>query len=247
MSARDSFPLLYVNSDLPGGYYRCTSGEDGFRFLYVSQGFLSLFGYTESELKLQFDGKLLNMIHPDDRKSVLSQSKEMILGARETLSPYRVLRADGRYLYVIDQSRFTDRFGEPCFQSVLIDITEVMILRNRMRVLEKYSTECILFMRDIMDPGTLEPVVYGLQASLGMDRDTFLKHLSGRELSIVSSGGESLARLLAESGGDPARVNGLYTIRFPDGRDFRAHIRFSLIPDEAESVSCIMTLTPATV
>ena len=246
-SARDMTELLYVNSDLPGGYYRCTSGEDGFRFLYVSQGFLSLFGYTESELKLQFDGKLLNMIHPDDRKSVLSQSKEMILGARETLSPYRVLRADGRYLYVIDQSRFTDRFGEPCFQSVLINITEVMTLRNRMRVLEKYSTECILFMRDIMDPGTLEPVVYGLQASLGMDRDTFLKHLSGRELSIVSSGGESLARLLAESGGDPARVNGLYTIRFPDGRDFRAHIRFSLIPDEAESVSCIMTLTPATV
>ena len=246
-SARDMTELLYVNSDLPGGYYRCTSGEDGFRFLYVSQGFLSLFGYTESELKLRFDGKLLNMIHPDDRKTVLSQSKEMILGARETLSPYRVLRADGRYLYVIDQSRFTDRFGEPCFQSVLINITEVMTLRNRMRVLEKYSTECILFMRDIMDPGTLEPVVYGLQASLGMDRDTFLKHLSGRELSIVSSGGESLARLLAESGGDPARVNGLYTIRFPDGRDFRAHIRFSLIPDEAESVSCIMTLTPATV
>ena len=244
-SARDMTELLYINSDLPGGYCRCTL-KDGFRFLYVSLGFQSLFGYSIDELKLRFDNKLLNMIHPDDRETVLRESEELAGGLRDTLTPYRVLNADGDYRYVIDQSRFTDRFGEPCFQSVLIDISEVMTLRNRMRVLEKYFTDCILFMRDIMDPATMEMVVYGLQGSLGMDRETFSAYLSNKEISIVSMLGDSLPERLVKYRDDPSRLNGLYTMRFPNGKEARMHIRFSLIPDEAEGLSCIMSLTPAT-
>ena len=244
-SARDMTELLYVNSDLPGGYYRCTAG-DRFGFLYVSQGFLSMFGYTESELKLQFDNRLLNMIHPDDRETLVKEANEMSLGIRESLSPCRILHRDGGYRYVVDLSRYTDRFGEPCFQSVMIDISEVMTLRNRMRILEKYSTDCILFMRDITDPSTLEMVVYGLKDSLGIDRETFLKYLSGREVSIVSTRGDSLRDRLAAYRNDPTRVNGLYLMRFPGGREVRMHIRFSLIPEESEGISCILTLTPVT-
>ena len=244
-SARDMTELLYINNDLPGGYYRCTT-DDGFRFLYVSQGFLAMFGFTENELKLRFDSKLLNMIHPDDRETVLKQSNEMSLGIREDLSPYRVIHQDGRYLYVVDMSRFTDRFGEPCFQSVLIDISEVMALRNRMRILEKYSTDCILFMHDVTDLSTPELVVYGLQDFLGMDRDTFMDLLSGSKLSLVSVLGDTLTERLSKYREDPARLNGLYKMSFPDGREVRMHVRFSLIPDDAEGFSCIMTLTPAT-
>ena len=80
--------LLYVNSDLPGGYYRCTSGEDGFRFLYVSQGFLSLFGYTESELKSvsKTTPSLIGKTIVDARSKASSQGITLkVIGSGETV------------------------------------------------------------------------------------------------------------------------------------------------------------------
>ena len=244
-SARDMTELLYVNNDLPGGYCRCTP-EDGFRFLYVSQGFRSLTGFTNDELKIRFDSKLLNMIHPDDREKVLRESEELARGKRDRISPYRILNASEEYRFVIDQSRYTDSFGEPCFQSVLIDITEVMKLRNRMRILEKYATDCILFLRNLMDPSTMDLVVYGLQDAIGMDGKTFMEQLVRKEIRISSMLGDSLDERFLKNRDDPAKANGLYLLHFPDGKEAKMHIRFSLIPDEAEEMACILTLTPAT-
>ena len=92
----------------------------------------------------------------------------------------------------------------------------------------------------------MEMVVYGLQGSLGMDRETFSAYLSNKEISIVSMLGDSLPERLVKYRDDPSRLNGLYTMRFPNGKEARMHIRFSLVPDEAEGLSCIMSLTPAT-
>lgn len=44
------------------GYHRCLMDE-GYPFLYVSQKFLELLGWSKEELANHFDNKLLNMIH----------------------------------------------------------------------------------------------------------------------------------------------------------------------------------------
>lgn len=44
------------------GYHRCLMNE-GYPFLYVSQKFLELLGWTKKELANHFDNKFLNMIH----------------------------------------------------------------------------------------------------------------------------------------------------------------------------------------
>ena len=245
-SVRDRTEMLYVNNDLPGGYFRCTP-KDGFRFLYVSEGFRSLFGYTGDELKIRFDSKLINMIHPDDRDRVQRESDALAAAKRERIAPYRIRNADGEYRYVIDQSRYTETFGEPCFQTVLIDVTEVMTLRNRMRLLEKYATDCILFLRDLQDSSTMEMVVYGLKNAVGIDGDSFLRQLRNQEIRITSMQGDSLDTQIMKYREDLTRANGLYTLRIPDGKEIRVHVRFSLIPDGEEETVCIVTLTPATV
>ena len=245
-SARDMTELLYINTDLPGAYCRCSVDRD-WEFLYVSQGFLSRLGYTESDLRLRFSGRLMNMIHPDDRETVIRETREFLRGERENLSPYRILRRDGEYRYMVDQSRYTDRFGEPCFQTVLIDITEVMTLRNQMRILEKYSTECIVFLRNITDPSTAEVVVYGLQDTLCMDQQAFSGLLRERRLVLTGAEGDSLTDRLPLYRNDPARLNGLYTLCLPDGKRVRMHVRFSPVQDASDGLSCILSMTPATV
>ena len=245
-ACRDMTELLYVNTDLPGGYCRC-SADDGFSLLYISQGFLGMFGYTENEIRVEFGNRLLGMIHPDDRERVKQEAHELQNGRRSGLSPYRVLRRDGSYCYVADQSRFTERFGEPCFQCVLVDITEVMTLRDHMRMLEKYSKDCILIMRDILDPSAAEAVVYGLEDFLGMDCETFLGSLARREIAITDSAGDSLAERLSLCRADPPRLNGMYAMTFPNGRTVHMHIRFSMIPGDGPETACILSLTPSTV
>lgn len=69
-------PAYYTNEEmasmlrgLPGGYHRCSS-EDGFSFLYISDRFLDILGWTREEILDKFDNKFENMVHPDDRKEM---------------------------------------------------------------------------------------------------------------------------------------------------------------------------------
>jgi hypothetical protein len=187
------------------------------------------------------------MVNPNDRERVVRESAELVSGNRTVLTPYRVCCKDGTVRYVVDQARFTDRFGEPCFQSVLIDITEVMTLRNRMRVLEKHMQEVILFLRNVMDPSTADIVVYGLEDVLKMSREDFEKALRARQMSIVSMMGDSLAERMVHQAQDPSCLNGMYILVLPNGKRVRVHVRFSLTDGDSEGVPCIFSLTPATI
>lgn len=129
-SARDMTEIQYLNSDLPGGYYRCAATDD-FEFLYVSRGFLDMFGYTREDLRRRFDDKYARMIHPDDLPGVRQASRDARKNGTVSYIPYRVLHRDGRYLYVVDQSHLTDLFGDLSWQAILINVTEMMNLFQR--------------------------------------------------------------------------------------------------------------------
>ena len=55
-----------IINQMPGGYHRC-SLEEGHPFLYTSDRFLAILGWTREEINTIFDNKFDNMLHPDDR------------------------------------------------------------------------------------------------------------------------------------------------------------------------------------
>ena len=243
-SARDMTELQYLNNDLPGGYYRCTV-EDDFSLLYTSQPFLDMLGYTADELKARYDNKFARLIHPDDLASVVENSRRASLNSRLEYLPYRVRHKSGKYLYVVDQRHLTDIFGGICWQAILVDVTELMTLRNRMRLLEKHATDCIVFIHDIHDPSTVEIAVYGLDKYLGIDRDTFVEELVSHRLNILDKNGEELFPRLLEEYDDPSVLDGVYTIVFTNGRKIRMNMWFSRIKDKDSDVECIVAYSPA--
>ena len=171
-SAQDVSDQQFISSDLAGGYYRSTL-EDGFEFLYIGRNFLKLTGYQEEEIAEEFDNRLINMVHPDDRQKLLEQARAVALGESRAFSPYRLRRKEGGYLYVADQSRLTDQYGTPCWQSVAIDVSEVMYARNQMRILSAYLRDEILFLRRSGEELLYEAAVHGLEDCLAMDREAF--------------------------------------------------------------------------
>ena len=243
-SARDMTELQYLNGELPGGYFRCKV-SDRLELLYTSETFLDMLGYTDSELKTLYNSEYVRLIHPDDVKKVLDTAGRALRNEPVNFSPYRVRHRSGKYIYVADQSHLSESFGDLCWQSILADITEVMILRNRMRLLEKYSTDCIVFIHDMMDPSTVEIAVYGLDKHLGIDRETFRSELLGRRMSILDRNGMELFSQMVEKFDEPSVLNGIYTMIFSDGKKIRMNMWFSRIPNADMGVKCIVTCSPA--
>ncbi len=243
-SCRDMTELQYISVDLPGGYYRARVTE-GYELLYVSQTMLKMLGYTREDIRNRYDNQLARMIHPEDLPRVRLESQEIAEGKRDRLSPYRIRCRDGSYRYVMDQSRITDQYGELCWQSVIVDITEVMTLRNRMKLLQQYSTDCILFLRSVKSLENTEVGCYGLDEALGIGRDAFVEGLKTGAVSVTDRMGRSIQQAM-ETEENISACNGLYTVRPGNGRSVKCHVRFSRIDEQEQGMQCIITFSAAT-
>lgn len=138
---RQNRELYFLNNDMPGGYHRCARTKD-FDFLYISDRFLEILGYTREEIRTQFDDKFINMVHPDDRDTV-RRSIEPLQRNEETGNlEYRMMAKDG-YIWVVDQSRYMEYNGRFFLQGVILDITETVGLRNKMKLLMRHMPEAV--------------------------------------------------------------------------------------------------------
>ena len=138
-ASEDVTELQYINQAIPGGYHRC-SVDGGFEFYFISEGFHQLVGYTTEEIKEKFDNRFLNMVHRDDVDVLIQRSNDILQGREPSNKPYRIKRKNDGYIYVMNQSCVTELNGQVCFQSVAVDVTEVVKLRNQMRLLSRSLT-----------------------------------------------------------------------------------------------------------
>lgn len=245
-TALDITELQVINAEMPGAYFRSTA-DDGFEFLFISRNFLNMVGYTRQDLKYRFENRLINMIHPEDRNRVILQSGELAKGLRATLDPYRILHENGEYIYVAESCHITDRFGAPCWQTMAIDITEMMHLRNQMHLLSEFMTSSILFLHRTPEGLKYEIAVYGLADVLGMDRDTLEKSLNDGSFRDMLEGYPAhlppsefteyfVSRLLEQ-----ART---FNVLLPDGKRIALRGRMDRISDPGSKEEFIFEVRP---
>lgn len=141
MLMRKNKELAFLNNDMPGGYHRC-SDTPGFEFLYVSDRFLQIFGYTRQEIRDIFDNKYMNMVHPDDRLLVENGVVELEQNDEHKNFEYRMLSKRG-YIWVIDQSKYMEYHGKQFLQGIVMDVTESVNLRSQMKHLLNHLPESI--------------------------------------------------------------------------------------------------------
>lgn len=124
--------LQYFNNSIPVGYHRCSDTPD-YDFLYVSNRFLDMLGYTRSEIKELFDDKFSNMIHPDDRARMFDGERNHSTNRTDDISfEYRIKSKNG-YMWVMDQTSYMADMNPPCFQGVIMDVTERHELREQLK------------------------------------------------------------------------------------------------------------------
>ena len=114
--------MKYFYDMLPGAYHRCADTPD-FDFLYISERFPEMFGYTRAQIAELFGNKLIHMIHPKDRKKVRRATQDIRERGLEKGLEYRVRGAQG-YVWVLDETKYVEKDGGGFFVGVLLNITE---------------------------------------------------------------------------------------------------------------------------
>ena len=118
--------------NIPGGYHRC-SLEEGHPFLYISNRFLAILGWTREEIRTIFDNKFDNMLHPDDR-NLSSDYVTRILDTRghgsEKDQIYRLLGKDG-YHWVTDATTLVKSGNQTFFQGNITDFTDFVKAKKK--------------------------------------------------------------------------------------------------------------------
>lgn len=164
--------------NIPGGYHRC-SLEEGHPFLYISNRFLAILGWTREEIRTIFDNKFDNMLHPDDR-NLSSDYVTRILDTRghgsEKDQIYRLLGKDG-YHWVTDATTLVKSGNQTFFQGNITDFTDFV------KAKEKKEQE-IELQREIIE-GLGKEYFSVLAVELDKDRVLFYRE-SGENGKIIS-------------------------------------------------------------
>lgn len=116
-----------ILSSAPSGL-KCVRYDEEFSIEYISDGFLSLLGYTEQEMKRLFNGKYLNLIYEEDHAPLMSDIADQLKVSNVVTMRYRVKCKDGRLIWLDTVSRLCppDADGiQRCVSSV-VDVTDSM-------------------------------------------------------------------------------------------------------------------------
>ena len=118
--------------NIPGGYHRC-SLEEGHPFLYISDRFLTILGWTREEIKTIFDNKFDNMLHPDDRNLSADYTARILDTCGHGFTQdqiYRLLGKDG-YHWVTDATTLVKSGNQTFFQGNITDITDFVKAKEK--------------------------------------------------------------------------------------------------------------------
>ena len=93
--------------------------------LYMSPRIEELTGYTPDEWRAN-PGVWISSIHPDDRERIIEKDKETHDNRSHFLEEYRLIRRDGRVVWVKEDTNLIyDDAGNPLYwQGILLDITK---------------------------------------------------------------------------------------------------------------------------
>jgi diguanylate cyclase (GGDEF)-like protein/PAS domain S-box-containing protein len=157
--------------------------DRGHTTIYVSPQIEDILGVTP-ESYMQDAGMWLRMVHPDDRESVQAQSEAFLAGEGGDLDDYRMVRPDGRVVWVRDRAyAYRDDAGRVILeQGLLFDVTELKEAEARVRHMAYHDALTGLANRELFQESLLLAVERARrdQTSIGvlyLDLDNF-KHLN---------------------------------------------------------------------
>ena len=124
-----------------GGDGQGTGADSGMTIQEMNHGFCRMLGYSEAEVREQFQGRYRNLIYAGDREKVLRQIREQLRAGNVVEMEYRALGKDGNTVWLLDRGRLTkDLNGRDALFHILVDVTESRRAKEELRgIQERYQ------------------------------------------------------------------------------------------------------------
>ncbi len=181
---------------IPGGYHRCGL-EEGYPFLYVSESFQKVVGWTKEEIEAEFDNKFLNLVWSED-VHLFDNMVEQIDKQGQGNAIYRIKQKGGKYRWVQDSTMFVDIGEKRFYQCTLADISayieELEEARERAEVSNRAkSTFLFNASHDIRTPMN---AIHGFTAMLKQrpNDEAFVREMVNK----IEASSDTLMKLLNE-------------------------------------------------
>jgi len=129
--------LAVLMSHLPGMAYRCANDPD-WTMEFVSEGCLTLTGYSAVDLTRNAKISYAQVIHPEDRAAVWRGVQTALEEKRAYQLTYRIVAADGKTKWVWEQGSgvFTEDGTLVALEGFIADITERKRAEEELRAAE---------------------------------------------------------------------------------------------------------------
>ncbi|MEG0780952.1 MAG: PAS domain-containing protein, partial [Oscillospiraceae bacterium] len=112
-----------MDAYLPGGFLICTP-YPAFSIRFANRAFIAMLGYdSREELLAATQGSVLSCVYPEDMRMVMECAPVRDRSAEPYQISYRMLRKNGSYLWVSQQSQHAQREGEELVFAAYTDIT----------------------------------------------------------------------------------------------------------------------------
>lgn len=123
-------------SRIPTGIKYLRFDKD-FTIEYISDGFLSLLGYTRTEIQTLFDGKYINLIYEEDREKVINDVLEQLKISNMVVLHYRSPCKDGSLIWLETVSSLypADADGVQRCCSSVVNVTETITEQKKQRAI----------------------------------------------------------------------------------------------------------------
>ncbi len=115
----------------------------------------SLLGYSEAELKSQFQNRLMNLVIPEDRQTLRQHMREQLSRGRAIHLEYRLLSKAGQPIWVLCKGYLSQSTEGEFLSCILVDITQTKQELDHLRLsLERHQiitaqTDDIIFEWDL--------------------------------------------------------------------------------------------------
>ncbi|MBS97214.1 MAG: hypothetical protein CMI01_00860 [Oceanospirillaceae bacterium] len=185
-------------SNMPGVAFRCLI-DTNWSMLFVSDAVEELTGWSDRDF---LNGRINmgDLIHPDDRQSVM----ENVLNAQQAGTSYaieyRIARRDGREIWVLDSGGFgLSKDGEtPWIDGVLLDITERQRMEQALREAKRDAEHAAMAKATFLANMSHE-IRTPMNSIIGFSdvlMDTDLDDQQRRYTHLIANAGRSLLHLL---------------------------------------------------
>lgn len=145
-----------IYNSVPGGIFQCLFDDD-LTLLEMSEGFLTMIGYTREQVHIELGDSLRRLIVPQDMKACMPVMDRQLQKGNTKEIHYRLIHRDGHFINVLDRGTLVnDEFGRPVFYCIVVDVTKQAQMEEELRLsLGRYQiitnqTNDVIFEWDIL-------------------------------------------------------------------------------------------------